>query len=581
MDFTRGRTILFAALLALGAAGCHTPTDALVRGPSAGLATVPAQGTAGSLDIGNWNIEWFGDAANGPTNDALQLSNVRDVIAGADIDIWGFEEVVDTTEWNQLKAQLPGYTGILANESIVTDGPAFYSGFSNTEQKVALLFKSSVATLLGARIILTANDYDFAGRPPMEVKLRVTLNGVTEDVVVIVLHNKCCSDDASWQRRQNASVALKNYLDTTYPTQKVWVIGDWNDDTDVSITVGSPTPWANFLNDPARYTFPTKALSDAGISSSTGYPDFIDHQLFTNEGGAIYIANSATAFRADTYVPSYATTTSDHFPVYSRYNWGVVGPPSVTVASPNGGESWEASSVHDVTWTAANVANVKLDYTLDGGATWSAITASTAASSGRFSWTLPAATSTSAKVRVTDLASSATDESNAVFSITTPPPPPPGPAQVIINEIMANEPGTSTAGEYVEIVNVGATSASIGGWTIRDKSQVRHTFAAGTSLAPGQAIVIFGDASGIPAGTPNAIASSTGGLSFSNSSDQVSVRNGATIVNSFSYTSALSGTDGVSMNRNPDATASGTFVLHTAISSLKGSPGTRSNGSAF
>ena len=588
MQHVRRRTIASAAaaLFALAAPGCHTPTETLPGvaargGPTIAAVTVPAQGTASSLDIGNWNVEWFGDPANGPTNDALQESNVRDVIAGADLDIWGLEEVVDATEWNQLKSQLPGYAGFLANDPLVTNGPQFYSDFSNMEQKVAILYKTSVATLLSARIILTANDFDFAGRPPMEVKLRVTLNGATEDIVVIVLHNKCCSDDASWQRRLNAGAALKSYLDTTYPTQKVWVIGDWNDDTDVSITSGSPTPWANFVNDPARYTFPTKALSDAHISSTTGFPDFIDHQLFTNEVGAMYIANSATAFRADTYIPSYATTTTDHFPVYSRYNFGVPGAPSVTVVSPNGNESWQVSSTHDVTWTSANVANVRLDYTLDGGATWSAITASTAASAGRYSWTLPATTSTTAKVRVSDVGSSATDESNAVFSITSAPPPPPPAAEVIINEIMANEPGSSTAGEYVELVNVGATDANIGGWTVSDGTKVRHTFASGTTLAAGKAIVLFGGASGIPPGLTNAVASSTGSLSLNNNGDEVIVKNGSTVVNNFTYTSALSGTDGVSMNRSPDATATGTFVLHTALGTLKGSPGKRADGSAF
>ena len=425
--FRSAAAVTAVSLAALTA--CNFATDVASVSPAnpsaltPRFATIPPQGTSASLDIGNWNLEWFGDAANGPTNDALQESNVKDVIAGADLDIWGVEEVVDTTEWNLLKSQLPGYTGFLANEPFVVDGPAYYSGFSNTEQKVGILYKSSIATLLGARIILTANDYDFAGRPPMEVRLRVTLNGTTEDVVVIVLHNKCCSDDVSWQRRQNASVALKNYLDATWPTQKVWVIGDWNDDTDTSITIGQATPWANFLSDPARYTFPTKALSDAHIASTVSYPDFIDHQLFTNEVGAIYIASSASVLRADSYITNYGTTTTDHYPVYSRYDFGVPGTPSTTVTSPNGGESWMTSSVHDITWTSANVANVKLEYTLDGGATWSLITAGTPASSGRYSWTVPATPSTNALVRVSDASSAATDVSNAAFTITNVPPP--------------------------------------------------------------------------------------------------------------------------------------------------------------
>jgi hypothetical protein len=35
------------------------------------------------------------------------------------------------------------------------------------------------------------------------------------------------------------------------------------------------------------------------------------------------------------------------------------------------------------------------------------------------------------------------------------------------------------------------------------------------------------------------------------------------------------------MNRNPDATATGAFVLHTTLSSLKASGGKRANGTAF
>ena len=53
------------------------------------------------------------------------------------------------------------------------------------------------------------------------------------------------------------------------------------------------------------------------------------------------------------------------------------------------------------------------------------------------------------------------------------------------------------------------------------------------------------------------------------------------VKNSFAYGSSLAGTDGVSMNRNPDGVAGAGFVLHTAISSLQRSPGTRASGSAW
>ena len=52
-------------------------------------------------------------------------------------------------------------------------------------------------------------------------------------------------------------------MDTTWPTQKVVVLGDWNDDVDTSIPPGQASPYANFVYDAARLQVPTQALSDA------------------------------------------------------------------------------------------------------------------------------------------------------------------------------------------------------------------------------------------------------------------------------------------------------------------------------
>src|SRR5260221_11969666 len=105
----------------------------------------------------------------------------------------------------------------------------------------------------------------------MEVKLTANLNGAAEDLVVIVLHMKAGADGDSWQRRQNAGAALKTYLDATYPTQKVIVLGDWNDDVDTSILAASPTPYANFVADTVRARDRTKALSEAGSTAYVNY----------------------------------------------------------------------------------------------------------------------------------------------------------------------------------------------------------------------------------------------------------------------------------------------------------------------
>jgi endonuclease/exonuclease/phosphatase family metal-dependent hydrolase len=166
------------------------------------------------------------------------------------------------------------------------------------------------------------------------------------------------------------------------------------------------------------------------------------------------------------------------------------------------------------------------------------------------------------------------------FSIPTGTAP--GAPSVLVNEILANEPGSDPAGELVEIVNVGTASAELTGWTLSDGVSTRHTFPAGTTLAPGTAIVVYGGASAVPVGADGAVAASTGALGLSNGGDTVTLRDGAgAAVDGFTYPSSLSGVDGVSMNRNPDASPGSPFVLHTAIVSSASSPGTRADGSPF
>jgi hypothetical protein len=136
---------------------------------------------------------------------------------------------------------------------------------------------------------------------------------------IIVLHAKAGSDAASYARRLSAAAALKEWLDRIYPLRAVWVIGDFNDDVDVSITTPQPTPYAAFVQDVARWRFPTKQLSDARIASTVSFPDLIDHQLVSAVAGLRVIDRSIRAWRLDSLIPSYRTTTTDHYPVVAGY----------------------------------------------------------------------------------------------------------------------------------------------------------------------------------------------------------------------------------------------------------------------
>ena len=265
-----------------------------------------------TLDVGTWNIEWFGSPSHGPVDDSLQLVRAAAALESLEVDLWGLVEIVDPTDWEKLLNRLPEYTGVLATDAAVAGGSdAYYL----EEQKPALLVRSGRAEILSARIVLPELDHAFAGRPPLEASVRTWIGVDTVDLTVLVVHMKAGADADDRVRRATAADALKRYLDTTHPESPVLVIGDFNDDVDVSIHPGSPTPYAAFVADTARWGFLTAALSEEGRSSTTGYPDMVDHQLGSDEARALYVSGSAAVVKLDDWIPSYDRTTSDHYPV--------------------------------------------------------------------------------------------------------------------------------------------------------------------------------------------------------------------------------------------------------------------------
>jgi hypothetical protein len=92
-----------AVLLLLTTVSCVAEDLARAEdGDLAFKATISAKGAGDTLDVASWDIEIFGSTSNGLTDETLQLSNVRDVIAGTDVDIWGVLEIVSTSQFNAL-----------------------------------------------------------------------------------------------------------------------------------------------------------------------------------------------------------------------------------------------------------------------------------------------------------------------------------------------------------------------------------------------------------------------------------------------------------------------------------------------
>ena len=81
--------------------------------------------------------------------------------------------------------------------------------------------------------------------------------------------------------------------------------------------------------------------------------------------------------------------------------------PAITVTAPNGGEIWQVASTQNITWTSSGTSgNVRIEYSINNGSSWSDIIATTP-DDGSYTWTVPNTPSTNCLVRIsdTDLAS--------------------------------------------------------------------------------------------------------------------------------------------------------------------------------
>jgi len=300
--------LFLAALLVLLA-----PRVAAAQGLS-----IPAVGVPGALDVATWNIEHFGSTTAGPTNVALQAANVRAVIEQAEIDLWALQELNNPAAFDELLAQLgSGWGGVW-----VPDNTQFSIGYG-------YLYRTDRIEVLQATKILEGFAYEFAFRPPLLLRANVTLpGGAVQNLRVINVHGKCCGDFTSWQRRRDASIALKNYVDNLLAINApVLVLGDLNDELRVSISGGRPSPYANFREDTQRYHFGTLSLEDANVNTfcfnaSCTSGSTIDHVLVTEPLFGAYVEGSTRRFDALlSNIPNYVNTTSDHLAVHARFDF--------------------------------------------------------------------------------------------------------------------------------------------------------------------------------------------------------------------------------------------------------------------
>lgn len=118
---------------------------------------------------------------------------------------------------------------------------------------------------------------------------------------------------------------------------------------------------------------------------------------------------------AGSYTLKVAGTSIPVGPQQYSLTW-IIDMPYIEVVYPNGGESFNPGTSEIITWNKAGVTGTQtVEYSLNNGTSWTTISSNVAATATRLSWTIPAANTSTALIRVSSGALN--DISDADFNI--------------------------------------------------------------------------------------------------------------------------------------------------------------------
>lgn len=143
---------------------------------------------------------------------------------------------------------------------------------------------------------------------------------------------------------------LKDTLDAYYSEVNVVLLGDYNDDLDVSIYQNRVTPYGQLFTE-GELDGVTVSLSEAGFRSFITADNVIDHISISDELYDNYLEGSEQLFLPFDLISNYLNTTSDHLPVSVRF---VAGEPLAGDAGEGGVVYLGYEPLESITLTAAD-----------------------------------------------------------------------------------------------------------------------------------------------------------------------------------------------------------------------------------
>jgi hypothetical protein len=174
------------------------------------------------------------------------------------------------------------------------------------------------------------------------------------------------------------------------------------------------TPFDNLIWDDPTESAPSRLFPDKLIGFEISVPDF-DSDPGSYHAYHRLSGQPATWRYADNFVDGQLLSASPP----------PINPPAprLRVNAPNGGDEFLIGGWHNIHWFAdVPVADVRIEYSPDGGTSWTEIVASTP-NDGLFEWQIPDDPTDEALIHVSDAADAGLfDTSNALFSIVINPP---------------------------------------------------------------------------------------------------------------------------------------------------------------
>ena len=317
------------------------PTTEAFKKPSTGLAIDK------SFKLATWNTNWLGNTSNGPTNEALQQRNFQQVLDSLKADVYVLEEVSNLPVFNSIVAKNTNYKGFCT--TAISAG-----GVAADAQRVCFMYKKGVIDSVSARPLLTKattlpnypenNPARFwaSGRLPSLFIADANIDGVKKRLHIIGIHARAntggtattlAAKELQYAQRKYDVEVLKDTLDAQFPNANIILAGDYNDDVDETvseITSTKESSYKKYVDDVKNYQVITKQLSDNGFRSYLSFNNVIDHITVSNELIDNYVVNSASPEMGFLYITNYASTTSDHLPIYTTFNFEIKSPTELT-----------------------------------------------------------------------------------------------------------------------------------------------------------------------------------------------------------------------------------------------------------